>query len=224
MKLRILLFCCLLSTVIGWAGDGIPPRGSAEDYKAHEVSGKVAVGAAYVTPAQVRKLFGEDLDKKGYVAFEVGMFPIGDVEVSVSPDDFKLRQGPDGAITRAATPHMVAGDAYPAAKPDTQLPGHIYTTQTVDVVTGSNGKTAVYTGTTVSNRPPPAPPPSPTSPSNSGALEQRLDEKSLPDVVTKRAVAGYVLFPKPTGDKHADYELMYFGLDGQISLKLSPAK
>jgi len=42
-------------------------------------------------------------------------------------------------------------------------------------------------------------------------------------VKTAKAVAGYVFFPKPSGDKHADFELLYFGLDGQITLKLPPA-
>jgi hypothetical protein len=35
-------------------------------------------------------------------------------------------------------------------------------------------------------------------------------------------MAGYVFFPKPSNDKHTDYELLYFGLDGQVSLKLVP--
>jgi hypothetical protein len=37
-----------------------------------------------------------------------------------------------------------------------------------------------------------------------------------------RAVAGYVFFPKSSKDKHAEFELIYFGVDGQVSLKLTP--
>jgi hypothetical protein len=55
------------------------------------------------------------------------------------------------------------------------------------------------------------------------ALEQQLAEKSLPEVKTNRAAAGYIFFPKLSKDKRADFELLYFGLDGQISLKLSPS-
>ena len=41
-----------------------------------------------------------------------------------------------------------------------------------------------------------------------------------PRRVTRRRPSVY--FPKPSNDKHTDYELIYFGMDGQVSLKLSP--
>jgi hypothetical protein len=226
MKLRLGSLCLLLTLTIAFAGDGIPPRGSAEDYAAHQVSGKVTIGATYVTPAQVKKLFGEDLDKRGYVVFEVGVFPAADIEAEISPDDFKLRQGKDSSVTRAATPHMVASDLHPQRSPSAGIPGkvNVYTTDTIGVYSGSNGQHGVYTETsaTVSNRPPPPPPVPAGQSANNDKLEQLIEDKSLPDIKTKRDVAGYVFFPKPSTDKHADYELLYFGLDGQVSLKLSP--
>lgn len=226
MKLRLGSLCLLLAMSIAFAGDGIPPRGTAEDYPAHQVSGKVAIGAAYVTPARVRKLFGDDLDKHGYVVFEVGMFPVDATETDVSPDDFKLRQGPDTAVTRSATPHMVVSDMHPQKPYDTQVPGkvHVQTAETIGYETGPYGRSGVYTDSRVgvSNYPAPQPPPAAQSAGNN-KLEQQLEDKSLPDTKTKRAVAGYVFFPKPSADRHADYELLYFGLDGQVSLKLSPA-
>lgn len=209
-----------------FAADGIPPRGSAEDYTAHDVSGKIAIGATYVTPAQVKKIFGEDLDKRGYVVFEVGMFPAGDTEADISPDDFKLRQGKDPGFSRAATPHMVATDAHPQKSPDyggPTSPVHVYTSETIGVARGPYGG-GVYTDSSVSvtNYPPPSPPPSAGRKTNNDELEQIVEEKSLPDIKTKRAVAGYVFFPKTTNDKHAEFELIYFGMDRQVSLKLSP--
>jgi len=227
MKFSLGALCFLFTLTLAFAGDGIPPRGTAEDYPVHQVSGKVAIGAALVTPAQVKKIFGEDLDKRGYVVFEVGVFPIGDTEAEVSPDDFKLRQGKDSAVTRAATPHMVASDVHPQKQPDHDVPGkvHVYTSDTIGVYKGSNGQHGVYTDTsaTVTNYPAPQPPPSTRSGgSNNDALEQRIESESLPDTKTKRDVAGYVFFPKPSGDKRADYELLYFGMDGQITLKLAP--
>src|SRR5580704_2073554 len=145
MKFRVGSLCLLLTLAIAFAGDGIPPRGSAEDYPAHQVSGSIAIGAAFVTPAQVKKLFGEDLDKRGYVVFEVGMFPIGDTQAEVSPDDFKLRQGKDASVTRAATPHMVATDVHPQRSPDTGVPGkiNVQTAETIGVYTGPNGQHGV---------------------------------------------------------------------------------
>jgi hypothetical protein len=230
MRFRPGSLALFVALAIAFAGDGIPPRGSADDYTAHDISGKVAFGAVYVTPAQVKKIFGEDLDKRGYVVFEVGMFPTGDSEVDISPDDFKLRQAKDGAVTRAAAPHMVVSDAHPQSSPDTaSAPGnvHVYTADTVGVYHAPNGQHGVYTDTsaTVTNYPPPQSAPRPGQVSHNDKLEQLLEDKSLPDIKTKRAVAGYVFFPKASNDKHADFELIYFGMDGQVSLKLSqPAK
>ncbi len=226
MRFRPGSLCLLLTVSIAFAGDGIPPRATAEDYTAHAVSGKVAIGAALVPPAQVKKIFGEDLDKRGYVVFEVGMFPLGNSEVAVSPDDFRLKQGKESSVARAATPHMVAGDVHPQRTPDQAIPGnvHVYTAETIGVYKGPNGQHGVYTDTsaTVTNAPPPPPPPSTRNTGNDG-LEQRIEDKSLPDTTTKRDVAGYVFFPKPIGDKKADYELMYLGPDGEVSLMLPPA-
>jgi hypothetical protein len=226
IRLGSLSLCLFLLPVVAFAGDGIPPRGSVEDYPAHEVSGKIAIGSAYVPPAQVKRLFGEDLDKRGYVVFEVGMFPTGDTEAEISPDDFKLRQGKESSVTRAATPHMVASDAHPQNQPDTaSAPGkiNVRTADTIGVYSGPNGQHGVYTATsaTVSNSPPPPPVPAAQS-GNNDKLERQIEDKSLPDTKTRRAVAGYVFFPKPSNDKHADFELIYFGIDGQVSLKLSP--
>jgi len=222
MKLRLGLLCLILTLTMAFAGDGIPARGSAGDYPAHEVSGKIAIGAAYVAPAQVKKLFGEDLDKRGYVVFEVGMFP-GDTEAEISRDDFKLKSK-DGAVTRAATPHMVATDGHAQTSSTPEIPGkvNVRTVDTIGYEHGPYGRSGVYTDTSVavSNAPPPQAPPARSA--SNGGLEQRLEEKSLPDIRTRRAMAGYVFFPKPSNDKHTDYELLYFGLDGQVSLKLVP--
>jgi hypothetical protein len=89
---------------------------------------------------------------------------------------------------------------------------------------GPYGRGGVYTDSSVgvSNYPTPttAPPP-PARPGN-GGLEQSIEEKSLPDIRTRRPVAGYVFFPKPSNDKHTEYELLYSGADGQVSLKVAP--
>ncbi|MEI9973889.1 MAG: hypothetical protein WDO73_18650 [Ignavibacteriota bacterium] len=221
MKIRPVLLCLLATIAVAFAGDGIPSRGSAEDYSAHIVSGSVAIGATYVTPAQVKKIFGEDLDKRGYLVFEVGMFPQGNGEVEVSPDDFKLRQGKESSVVRAATPHMVAGDAHPQRQPDKNIPGnvHVYTADTIGVYRGPNGQKGVYTDTsaTVTNYPAPQPPPPSGGAVDNSKLEQLIEDKSLPDTKTKRDVAGYIFFPKPSTDKRADFELIYFGLDGEVS-------
>lgn len=222
MTLRLGFLCLLLALASAVAGDGIPARGSADDYPAHQTVGKVAVGAAYIPPAQVKKLFGEDLDKRGWLVFEVGVFPVDATQTDVSPDDFKLRQGKDAGITRAATPHMVASDVRPQKSTTPKLPENVHVYNT-DTIIYSGGHVYTESGTAVAvGKDPHAPAPPPPSADQAG-LEQQLEEKSLPGVKTAKAVAGYVFFPKPSGDKHADFELLYFGLDGQITLKLPPA-
>jgi len=228
MRFRLGSLFLLLTLAVALAGDGIPARGSADDYPAHETSGKVAIGAAYVPPAQVKKIFGDDLDKRGYVVFEVGVFPVDGTQTEISPDDFKLRQGKDGSVTRSATPHMVATDVHPRKSIDPKVPGkvNVQTMETIGYERGPYGRSGVYTDSRVgvSNYPtaPPPPPPGNAGGNDQTGLEQRLEEKSLPDAKTTKAVAGYVFFSKQSGDKHADFELLYFGLDGQVSLKLSP--
>jgi hypothetical protein len=227
MPLRLGFLCLLLAIASALAGDGIPPRGSAEDYPVHQISGKVAIGAAYVPPAQVRKLLGEDLDKRGYVVFEVGVFPIDSKQLDVSADDFKLMQGKDTGIVRAGTPHSVAADVWPTPTAQPKTPGNVavQSTETIGYQSGPYGH-GVYTDSRVGvgvGKDPAVPPPAAPPVGNQAGLEQQLEEKSLPETKTTKAVAGYVFFPKPSRDKRADFELLYFGLDGQISLKLSPS-
>jgi len=110
--MRIGLLCLLPAIAIAFAGDGIPPRGSAEDSPAHQIAGELAIGAAYVPPSQLRKLFGEDLEKHGYVVFEVGVFPVGQ-HPDASADGFKLMQGKKTGIVGAASPYDVAAAVWP---------------------------------------------------------------------------------------------------------------
>jgi hypothetical protein len=225
MILRLGLLGSLLAAC-ACAADGIPARGSAADYPAQVATGKLAIGAAYISPAQVKKIFGEDLDKHGYVVFEIGIFPIDETPLDVSADDFKLRQGKDPSITRAATPQMVAADVRPQKVHQPKLPSNVtvYNTETIGYETGPYGRGGVYTASSVGvgiGKPNAPPPPPPSSRGSQADLEQQLEAKSLPGAKTAKAVAGYVFFQKPPADKKADFELVYFGLDGQLSLKLS---
>ena len=189
------------------------------------VAGKVAIGAAYVPPAQARKLFGDDLDKHGYLVFEIGMFP--SEQSDISADDFRLRQGKDTAIVRAATPHMVAAAIHPGTTTNVPKPPgkvNVQTAETIGYESGSYGH-GVYTASRVGVSNYPAPPqqtPAPTTGNDQAGLEQQLEQKCLPETKSSKAVAGYIFFPKPSSDKHADFELMYFGPDGQVSMKLTP--
>jgi hypothetical protein len=58
------------------------------------------------------------------------------------------------------------------------------------------------------------------------AIQQELEEKSLPQGKTTSAVAGYLYFPRPRGKaKNAAMELTYYSAMGQLKLRLpTPVK
>lgn len=228
MKLRFGTVSLLLTLSLAFAGDGLVPRGSAGDYQAHEVSGDIAIGATYVPSARAKKIFADNLDQHGYLVFEVGIFPADGIQSAISADNFRLRQGATGSIVRPTAPHSIAAAVHPQKPTNPKIPGkvNVETVETVGYERGPNGQHGVYTGTEVgvgAGTPSVAPPLPPQPDGNTQAsLEQRLDERSLPEGKTSKAVAGYLYFPKPTGDKHTDFELIYLGRDGQMTLKLSP--
>ena len=208
------------------AGDGVPPRGSGADYTASQTVGNVTIAAACVSAATAKQIFGEDLDKHGYLVFEVAFFPLNGTQLDVSTGDFRLRQGSDPTTVRAATPHAVAVAVYPEKSPKPTTPGNvaIYRSETIGYESGGAGRGGVYTASGVGvgvGRDPSAPPPPPPN-GGTASLEQKLEDQSLPEGKTPRPVAGYVFFPKPSKDKRGVYSLMYFGKAGQGNLKLSP--
>src|SRR5690348_16551367 len=85
-------------TLLAQDNNGIPPRKSASDYAAQETANGTTIGASLLTPAEAKKLFGADLDKAGYMVFEVAVYPVKDGQVDISPDQFTLRAGSSGSI------------------------------------------------------------------------------------------------------------------------------
>jgi len=227
MTLRSGLLPPLILLAGAYAGDGVPPRGSGADYPASQTVGSVAIGVACVSAANAKQIFGEDLDKHGYLVFEVGFFPLNGTQADVSTAGLHLRQGSDPATVRAVTAHDIAAAVFPEKSPKPTVPGNVavYSSETIGYESGGAGRRGgVYTasgvGVGVGRDPnaPPAPPPD----ARMVTLEQRLEDQSLPEGITPRAVAGYVFFPKPSKDKRGAYELTYFGKAGQATLKLSP--
>ena len=203
----------------------IPPRNSAADYTVSGKSASVEIGVVCVPAAQVKKLLGEDLEKRGFVTFEIGLFPAGANRVDVSPDDFKLRQGKDPSFLRSAPPGLVAETIYPTRNKEPKIDGNV-SVQTTEAIYSSRAGTGRMTGVAVAVGKDPNAPQPPASPSagKNADLVLLLTESQLPEEKTLRPVAGYVFFPKPPGGKNADFELIYLGMDGQISLKLAPPK
>ena len=217
----------LLTATGAFAGDSLSPRASVNDYPAQQTAGNLSIGVAHIAPGEMKRLFGEDLDKHGYVVFEVGVFPGDSLALDLSPDDFKLRQGKDPSYVRSATPHQVARDIRPdqKQKEPPKLPGniHVETVETVGYERGPYGR-GVYTSTGVGvsrGGPESLPPPPSGSSATQEQLENELSDRALKEVKTTKAVAGYVFFPKAKGKLSGDFEILYFGDSGQISIQVA---
>jgi len=213
------------------AGDrtGVPPRAAA-DYPARQTVGGVTIAAAVLSPEKARQLFDADLDRAGYLVVEIALYPEPGKQIDVSPGDFRLRMGPDPATVRPITPQTLATvlrKADPTGKthePKIQSPVTVYNTETIGYESGPYGRKGVYTASEVGvgiGHDPNAPHPPPTAKSRDRAtLQYQLEEMALPETKTTRAVAGLVYFPKPSQKRSAACEVLYFGLEGQGSLKL----
>lgn len=221
-----------LLAAVALAGDrsGFPPRAGGSDYPAQQAVGGVTIAAAIIPSDRVKKLFDADLEHAGYIVVELALYPEPGKQVDVSPDDFRLRMGADPSTVRPATPQTVASTLRkgntPGNTPQPKLPSNvtIYNTETIGYESGPYGRKGVYTasGVGVGIGPDPRAPTNPpaTKSQDRATLQFQLEEMALPETKTTRAVAGFVYFSQPSKKKDATCEILYFGLEGQGSLKL----
>jgi hypothetical protein len=222
----------LMSAAVAVAGEhGMTPRSDPADYAAHSSAKGVTIAASLIPADQLKKVFSADVSR-GYVVFEVAVYPSTGVEPEVATNDFTLRTPPEATTMRAAGAEAVAASAIPYDKhtPSTpsSAPGnvHVYTESTIGYESGGNGRRGgVYTGggVTVTNYPPPAAPPSSSSSKDQrrDELQIALQDKALPEGRVAAPVAGYLYFPKPSSRHKIDtYELAWYGQDGTIRLQV----
>ena len=202
------------------AETGLRPRADATEYDAHSSGAGATVAASVLTPAQAKKLFGIDLQKLGYTAVELAVFPERDVEVAAR--DFMLRIAAESRTVRPASPAAIANRTRPGAKPP-KIPERVQIggSQTIGYQTGPYGSRGVYTASTVGvgigDRPAP-PPPQPSRPDTAD-----LEAQALPEGRFSKPVAGYVFFPV-TPKKKAAAEITWYAADGQVRLAMPPTK
>ncbi len=228
-----LVFLCLTKgLLLAGDGNGIRPRGNPSDYPVHETAGGITLAGAVIPPDVCRKMFSVDLDKAGYVVIEIAIYPENNKNVDLASTDFMLRIGSESDVTRAVNARQLAAVLF---KEDTRPPKigpaiDVATTSSIghengrDPITGQR-RNGVYTGAGVGvgtgGRDPNYPQP-PASPSRGRAtIEQELLDKALPEGPTRRSVAGYLYFPKPSKrTKNAAYEITYYGEPDKIRLLL----
>jgi len=135
---------------------GIPVRSAPTDYATRNVVDGITVAATVVPPDQLRKLFSKDLTHEGYVVIEVAVYPAPGKQLDVTPDEFTLRVGENGAFLPSQTPAQIAAGDKKSRPPSTtppQLPDnvHVYQTATIGYESRTNGpygrQGGVYTGT-----------------------------------------------------------------------------
>jgi len=230
---RLACLCLTAGLLLAGDGNGIRPRGDATDYPAHETAGGITVAAAIIPPEQCRRMFSADLDKAGYVVVEVAIYP-ENRGVELSSGDFMLRMSSDSDATRAVNGRRVSAALYkqdnrsPRINPpfDVETTGSIGYENGRDPVTGQR-RNGVYTGGGVGvgtgGRNPNYPSGSPSADRDRGITEQELLDRALPEGPTRRPVAGYLYFPKPSKKiKNASFEMTYYGDPDKIRLVLPP--
>jgi hypothetical protein len=222
------LATCLL---LADGNSGLAPRGNCSNYSACAKANGVAIGAEALSAAQAKKIFAADLDRAGYLVFEVAVYPEDSFSTDLALRNFELRA--DGTFLRPAESDVVAVAAIPdPALPKSPPPGniHVITETTVGYGTGGYGRGGVYTEQRVgvTNYPEPPAPPAPPSTSKDRKrddLESTLADHALPAVRANHPVAGYMYFPKPDrAGKIKQYQLTWSGPDGAVSVTIPAAK
>ena len=206
---------------------GIRPRDRGADYPAHETAGGVTVAAVFVPSDQVRKIFATDLNRSRYIVLEVAVYPEAGRAVDLSSADFLLRIDSETVrpVAGSAIAAILSKREHNPMRPDDVT---VVTTANVgratvnDPVTGRRGS-AVYSDISVGvgvGRPGGSPDPAATDRARA-AIQQELEDKSLPERRATSAVAGYLYVPRPRGKaKNTPVELTYYGATGQLKLQL----
>ncbi len=234
---RIATIGSLAAVLVAAPNSGIRPRGSSSDYPAHQTAGDVTVAAAWIAPDQVRKIFATDLNRGGYIAIEVGVYPEAGHQIDLQSGDFMLQIGANSETVRAASAQTVAAVLQKKNTPPPPTSGDItvvpsatigYESGGYDPATGRRTH-GVYTGAGVGvgvGGGGPQPPGPAATDRDRATMQQELEDKGLPQGKTTAAVAGYLYFPKPSGKvKSTAAELTYYGAPRQIKLRVpAPAK
>ena len=209
------------------AQTGVSPRPSPADYPVQVDLANASLAATALSPAQMRSAFTTNLSGKGFFVLEVAFYPTRP-QMNISPANFQLKVGDH--FIRPSDPAVVAHVLRPKDDSPTYSSG-----KTVQVVpnaevyhesypggvnnngssTGTRGGWGTGTGVAVYG------PVSggsggsgyPSSyPTDRGAIEAELTDKSLPDNRILQPTAGFLYFSTPS----------HFKKDLPVELDYSP--
>ena len=214
MNRNLLLGVAFLSLAsLATAGPrGTVPKTSAGQYAAHAEHDGTKIGAALMSPDEVRRVFGFDVDRSCIIV-EVALYPPDDKERKVLLSDFSLRIAGTDTAVKPSTASVVA----------TNWRQELRVQQ--DVKTELDGEVAFGPGLVhlagqvrfekVDS------PAYPASEKDAATLEAELTDKGLPEGKTSSPVAGYLYFPVLQGKKHAALRLDYETNGSSVILELS---
>jgi len=203
-RLLVGVFLMVLTSVATAGPKGILPRTSADRYPIHAGNDGTEVGAALLSPAQVRKAFSFDVSGSCLV-IEVALYPQNGKERNVSLADFSLHLEGTDTVAKPSRATAIAaklpqesvsptevivtpsGEAEAAVGPHTL---HVHTEAEV-AVDGISGV------------------PHPVSERDRAVAEAQLTDKGLPEGKVSSAVAGYLYFPIVPKKKQSVLRLDY---------------
>jgi hypothetical protein len=236
---RSLLAYLAAAALFADGNGGIPPRARSTDYPAQQASGDVTLAAALLTPAEAKKVFTADIDRAGFLVFEVAAYPARGAQIELAPDQFSLRIVNDPTVLPISSPDSIVEVLYKGKRSTPQTPGkvQVYNSATVGWESGNSSGTGtrrggVYAGggTAVGIGDPgqAAPPSAPSNPPvDRDTLQVELAAREFPVTKATEPVAGYLYFTKPRA-KPANglYQLTFnlSGLNGRQIVVPVPAK
>ena len=198
MSRRLLagVFLMVLPSVATAGPKGIVPRASADRYPLH--AGKV--GAALLSPAEVRKAFSFDVSGTCLV-IEVALYPQKDEERTVSLADFSLYlAGTDTGVKPSRATAIAAKLPQQSKSPDEA----IVTPSGGAVVGPHGGHMGAEIGVDVLDGKP-----IPVSERDRAVVEAELTDKGLLEGKVSSPVAGYLYFPIVVKNKQSVLRLEY---------------
>jgi len=215
--------------------DGVHPLAKASDYPVHQDLKNVTFAATLVPADQVRKMFSSDV-ARDWIVVEVAIYPGDGKSFDADNYDFNLKVA--GRTSRSENALDVAGIGAPSGIDNRGPDPKVHVDQEAGVAIGHTNYPQNYPGqgtpqgstaprttvgtwesTTVSNYPQPAPAPSSSS-KDPRELAAALREKSLPEGITQKPIAGYLYFRQVKHKKSDPLVVEYTKGDVEADLKL----
>jgi hypothetical protein len=199
-RLFVVVFLMALTSVATAGPKGKVPRTSADRYPLHAGNDGTEVGAALLSPGEVRKAFSFDVSGSCLV-IEVALYPQKGKERNVSLADFSLHLAGTDTVVKPSRATAIA-----AKLPQESVsPGEVIVTPSAEAAVGPHNlhleeEVGVDALSGV---------PHPVSEGDRAVAEAQLTDKGLPEGKVSSAVAGYLYFPIVPKKKQSVLRLDY---------------